>query len=84
MDYIPKPAGNVKYYFSGSSNNDYQNNDNVWLSISIINDGTVDLRLVINGLNIIVKPNEEFTDNFESFDKFSVLASDSYRGVARE
>lgn len=51
---------------------------------SIVNDGTSDLTFNINGLEIIVKENEAFSNLFDGFTQIEINASDDFRAVVMQ
>lgn len=57
--------------------------ESIGKSISIINDGEQPLNLIINSIEIKVDTEESFSDLFENFSSFDVVASGPYRLVVR-
>lgn len=84
LEYFGK--GKVDLTASGSSAIQYtkaeKNKD--WRSIAITNDGLEDLRVVVDGKTIVVKPREQFDDNFEQFKTVQILDNISYRLILRK
>ena len=77
--------GRVILSASGSSAIIYTktNPDKDWKSISITNDGSGELQIIINGLTITVKARETFDDTFEYFKTVQIVNDIAYRLVLR-
>lgn len=71
MGQVAKPRGNVTFTANitnqDDTNTETNTTGNPWLSMYLINDGTTSIAIVINSIQVIVDPNEEFDDDFEDF-----------------
>jgi len=73
----------VKDAFNGSTTvtKTYQNN---MFGFGIVNDGTSDLTVIINGFNIVVKSGEAFDDLFDPFKTVTITGTSAFRAVVRQ
>jgi hypothetical protein len=73
----------VKDSWSGSSTSTKTFNSSRY-GFGIVNDGTADLTITINGIVFKVKPGETFEDLFEPFLSVTITGNSAYRAVARD
>ena len=72
----------VKDAFSGDSTTSKTYNTPMF-GLGIVNDGSSDLSVSLNGFTIVLKPGESFDDLFDAFTSFTITGNSAFRTVVR-
>jgi hypothetical protein len=73
----------IKDYFKGATGSSHTFSKSM-KGITLSNDGSADLVLVVNGINIDVYVGEVFEGRFDPFTSLQVQGSSSYRGYVTD
>ena len=86
MGVSPKPRGNVVNYYLGSETEQFdKTGDDKWTSIVVTNDGSADIVLSVNNIDMTIKAGETLDEDFVDFDTFEITAvATAYRVFVRE